>query len=114
MAQEMNVASVDKGVDKSFEVKANLEGKSSSEWYIIPAGINSISVAVTPENGASCVVQTTMDTIEDIKADNEITGIDWDAGIVSSITADVTAGRVNAVRCIQKTAVGKVKFTVNC
>jgi hypothetical protein len=108
-----SISNVNNGLKQSFEVSQTLTGIGASDWYILPAGVERAAVTVTPSGGASCVVQTTTDSIADIENDNNVTAVDWDAGSVSSVTTDTTAARVNAIRVVQ-TVAGVVKFTVNC
>ena len=112
--KEFDIAGIDKGFGLSFEISADLSKIDHTDWFIVPAGVRSLTVTVTPSNGASAIVQTTTDLVNNIKDDDfEVSYTDWVAGEVSNIYCDVTNNRVNAIRCVQLSE-GNVRFTVVC
>jgi len=111
---EFNTAPIDKGVAMSFEVSAELEAGETSVWYIVPSGKSFISVTVFPSGGGTAMVQTTTDSINNIKNDNEVIYVNWISGEVSVLTQDSTLSRVNAIRCTNTSSSGIVKFTAVC
>ena len=111
--QEFTTAPVDKGVALSYEARADLSAGAASDWFIIPAGIRALTATVTPSGGATAIVQTTTDRVNDIKDETfNVSYNNWEKGEVSAAYSDSTHARVSAIRCIHTNAIGAVRFTV--
>ena len=96
--QYMKSADVPESEGLPFEGSLSLSGAGNSNWIVIPNGVQTIAVTVTPTT-ATAKVQTTTDTIATLEASGEV-AVDWDAGEVSSSTQDVCSP-VTAIRLVQ-------------
>jgi hypothetical protein len=83
----------------SWEAEATLSAPGSTDWYIIPGGIDHLSVAITMAVGTA-KLEYTIASQADIDGDtidaNDIFA--WDAGSVLVPTDDILDPTVKAVR----------------
>jgi hypothetical protein len=82
---------------KGFEYKGViLSSAGNGGSVLIPTQVQNIAVALVVGGSSTGKVQTTVSPLADVESDNAV-WLDWDAGVVSTNTADV-AKPVTAIR----------------
>jgi len=96
----------------AYQEVVQLSGQGNSDWILIPSRVSKITVTLVVENGATAKVQTSTNTINEIKDNHpDIVAIDWDHGEVSTNTQD-SCDPVTAIRLVQTSANGNSKLYV--
>jgi hypothetical protein len=95
--------------EEVWEVEDSLSSVTTGNIILIPGGVKNLSITVSVAAGASAKAQVSTDTLNTIMNGSPI-WIDWDAGAVSSNTAD-RCSPVTAIR-LNQTVGGTSKITV--
>lgn len=81
-----------------FEYKGpEIATPSNGGSVLVPTQIRTISVQLIVGGSSSGKLQITLSSLQDVIDDNAVKWDDWDAGIITSITSDVTQP-VTAIR----------------
>lgn len=91
----------------AFEDEINLNAPGESDWIIIPAIINVITVTVSFTGGASGKMQTTTDPNDNFSS---AVSVDWPFGEKSE-TFSATCKPVSGLRAVQ-VGTGTMKITI--
>lgn len=110
--QEMNPAPVRAGKDGKarFEKTLELASVTTSDWIIVPRGVEILTHCLSVGGGGQGKVQFSNDDISVIKSGVGITAFDWGAGVVTVNTSDRSAP-FNAFR-LNQTNAGTTKLSV--
>lgn len=93
----------------NYEYEINLNSASTSDWVLIPFGVEKLSCTLSVSGGASAKVQASTDNVQTIKSGTPI-AIDWSLGVVSVTTQDAVE-KITAIRLVQ-TQNGSSKLTI--